>query len=127
MYMRKETNFALCGVFPQDGAQEEQHSKTKQESAWLFRLWYTFDHKYPFATRLCNTESSVSHYFFMLAESEKCSSSCVSVRVPSSAIKAPVKRAVVGGGGVGGWGGGWGPETQIHETSLLTPVTTRCE
>lgn len=40
---------------------------------------------------------------------------------PSSAIKAPVKRAVVGGGG------GWGPETQIRETSLLTPVTTRCE
>lgn len=42
----------------------------------------------------------------------------------SSAIKAPVKRAVVGGGG---GGGGWGPETQIHETSLLTPATTRCE
>lgn len=45
---------------------------------------------------------------------------------PSSAIKAPVKRAVAGGGG-GGGGGGWGPETQIHETSLLTPATTRCE
>uniref|UniRef100_A0A672LEL3 Sodium/hydrogen exchanger n=1 Tax=Sinocyclocheilus grahami TaxID=75366 RepID=A0A672LEL3_SINGR len=26
----------------------DRQSKTKQESAWLFRLWYTFDHKYPF-------------------------------------------------------------------------------
>uniref|UniRef100_A0A671RRN4 Sodium/hydrogen exchanger n=1 Tax=Sinocyclocheilus anshuiensis TaxID=1608454 RepID=A0A671RRN4_9TELE len=31
---------------PQDGAQSEGQSKTKQESAWLFRLWYTFDHNY---------------------------------------------------------------------------------
>uniref|UniRef100_A0A8C0GC49 Sodium/hydrogen exchanger n=1 Tax=Chelonoidis abingdonii TaxID=106734 RepID=A0A8C0GC49_CHEAB len=23
-------------------------NRTKQESAWLFRLWYSFDHKYPF-------------------------------------------------------------------------------
>ncbi|XP_031430397.1 sodium/hydrogen exchanger 7 isoform X2 [Clupea harengus] len=30
----------------QDGAQGEGQSKTKQESAWLFRLWYTFDHNY---------------------------------------------------------------------------------
>ncbi|XP_056894750.1 sodium/hydrogen exchanger 7 isoform X1 [Takifugu flavidus] len=29
-----------------DGVQEEPHGKTKQESAWLFRLWYTFDHNY---------------------------------------------------------------------------------
>ncbi|TNM87592.1 hypothetical protein fugu_005813 [Takifugu bimaculatus] len=29
-----------------DGVQEEAHGKTKQESAWLFRLWYTFDHNY---------------------------------------------------------------------------------
>uniref|UniRef100_A0A674E3L3 Sodium/hydrogen exchanger n=1 Tax=Salmo trutta TaxID=8032 RepID=A0A674E3L3_SALTR len=29
-------------VDPHDG----QVSKTKQESAWLFRLWYTFDHNY---------------------------------------------------------------------------------
>uniref|UniRef100_A0A8C1QVD6 Sodium/hydrogen exchanger n=1 Tax=Cyprinus carpio TaxID=7962 RepID=A0A8C1QVD6_CYPCA len=26
--------------------QSEGQSKTKQESAWLFRLWYTFDHNY---------------------------------------------------------------------------------
>uniref|UniRef100_A0A8B9JXD7 Sodium/hydrogen exchanger n=1 Tax=Astyanax mexicanus TaxID=7994 RepID=A0A8B9JXD7_ASTMX len=26
--------------------QQEGQSKTKQESAWLFRLWYTFDHNY---------------------------------------------------------------------------------
>lgn len=32
----------------QDGTSAEGQSKTKQESAWLFRLWYTFDHKYPF-------------------------------------------------------------------------------
>uniref|UniRef100_H3CZ85 Sodium/hydrogen exchanger n=1 Tax=Tetraodon nigroviridis TaxID=99883 RepID=H3CZ85_TETNG len=29
-----------------DGAQEEERSRTQQESAWLFRLWYTFDHNY---------------------------------------------------------------------------------
>lgn len=34
-------------MFLQDGPQAEGQSKTKQESAWLFRLWYTFDHKYP--------------------------------------------------------------------------------
>uniref|UniRef100_A0A8C2BJW5 Sodium/hydrogen exchanger n=1 Tax=Cyprinus carpio TaxID=7962 RepID=A0A8C2BJW5_CYPCA len=41
-----------CGdsfqVLQGDGSQSEGQSKTKQESAWLFRLWYTFDHKYPF-------------------------------------------------------------------------------
>ncbi|XP_023656646.2 sodium/hydrogen exchanger 7 isoform X1 [Paramormyrops kingsleyae] len=39
-----------CGehfqVLQGDGAQTEGGSKTKQESAWLFRLWYTFDHNY---------------------------------------------------------------------------------
>uniref|UniRef100_A0A673KCN9 Sodium/hydrogen exchanger n=1 Tax=Sinocyclocheilus rhinocerous TaxID=307959 RepID=A0A673KCN9_9TELE len=39
-----------CGdsfqVLQGDGAQSEGQSKTKQESAWLFRLWYTFDHNY---------------------------------------------------------------------------------
>ncbi|XP_041967726.1 sodium/hydrogen exchanger 7 isoform X1 [Alosa sapidissima] len=39
-----------CGdsfqVLQGDGAQGEGPSKTKQESAWLFRLWYTFDHNY---------------------------------------------------------------------------------
>uniref|UniRef100_A0A8C7FHA0 Sodium/hydrogen exchanger n=1 Tax=Oncorhynchus kisutch TaxID=8019 RepID=A0A8C7FHA0_ONCKI len=30
---------------PHDGTMPEV-SKTKQESAWLFRLWYTFDHNY---------------------------------------------------------------------------------
>uniref|UniRef100_A0A8D3DHZ1 Sodium/hydrogen exchanger n=1 Tax=Scophthalmus maximus TaxID=52904 RepID=A0A8D3DHZ1_SCOMX len=29
-----------------DGTQAEGQSKTKQESAWLFRLWYSFDHNY---------------------------------------------------------------------------------
>lgn len=46
------TGFAVVGLFLQDGAQEEERSRTQQESAWLFRLWYTFDHKYPFYTRL---------------------------------------------------------------------------
>ncbi|XP_032382627.1 sodium/hydrogen exchanger 7 isoform X2 [Etheostoma spectabile] len=40
----------LCGdsfqVLQGDGPQAEGQSKTKQESAWLFRLWYTFDHNY---------------------------------------------------------------------------------
>uniref|UniRef100_A0A4W6DW77 Sodium/hydrogen exchanger n=1 Tax=Lates calcarifer TaxID=8187 RepID=A0A4W6DW77_LATCA len=39
-----------CGdsfqVLQGDGSQAEGQSKTKQESAWLFRLWYTFDHNY---------------------------------------------------------------------------------
>uniref|UniRef100_A0A4W4DNY1 Sodium/hydrogen exchanger n=1 Tax=Electrophorus electricus TaxID=8005 RepID=A0A4W4DNY1_ELEEL len=29
-----------------DGSQQAGQTKTKQESAWLFRLWYTFDHNY---------------------------------------------------------------------------------
>ncbi|XP_076870846.1 sodium/hydrogen exchanger 7 isoform X3 [Brachyhypopomus gauderio] len=39
-----------CGdnfqVLQGDGSQQDGQSKTKQESAWLFRLWYTFDHNY---------------------------------------------------------------------------------
>uniref|UniRef100_G3PKZ0 Sodium/hydrogen exchanger n=1 Tax=Gasterosteus aculeatus aculeatus TaxID=481459 RepID=G3PKZ0_GASAC len=37
------------GVDPDQDQQPsaEGLSRTKQESAWLFRLWYTFDHKYP--------------------------------------------------------------------------------
>ncbi|XP_077964846.1 sodium/hydrogen exchanger 7 [Gasterosteus aculeatus] len=33
-------------VLQGDGAEAEGLSRTKQESAWLFRLWYTFDHNY---------------------------------------------------------------------------------
>ncbi|MEQ2310501.1 Sodium/hydrogen exchanger 7, partial [Ameca splendens] len=39
-------------VLQGDGPQDDGQSKTKQESAWLFRLWYTFDHKYPFCVLL---------------------------------------------------------------------------
>ncbi|XP_046709607.1 sodium/hydrogen exchanger 7 [Silurus meridionalis] len=39
-----------CGdsfqVLQGEGSLQEGQSKTKQESAWLFRLWYTFDHNY---------------------------------------------------------------------------------
>nr|XP_006639292.1 PREDICTED: sodium/hydrogen exchanger 7 isoform X1 [Lepisosteus oculatus]XP_015219783.1 PREDICTED: sodium/hydrogen exchanger 7 isoform X1 [Lepisosteus oculatus] len=39
-----------CGdsfqVLQGDGTQPEGGSKTKQESAWLFRRWYSFDHNY---------------------------------------------------------------------------------
>ncbi|XP_068581525.1 sodium/hydrogen exchanger 7 isoform X1 [Cebidichthys violaceus] len=39
-----------CGdsfqVLQGEGSEAEGQSKTKQESAWLFRLWYTFDHNY---------------------------------------------------------------------------------
>lgn len=55
--MRKIPVSPSVGVFLQDGVQEEAHGKTKQESAWLFRLWYTFDHKYPFYSRQ-NTKRS---------------------------------------------------------------------
>nr|XP_020459136.1 sodium/hydrogen exchanger 7 isoform X2 [Monopterus albus] len=33
-------------VLQGDDIQADGQSKTKQESAWLFRLWYTFDHNY---------------------------------------------------------------------------------
>uniref|UniRef100_A0A8C0GB99 Sodium/hydrogen exchanger n=1 Tax=Chelonoidis abingdonii TaxID=106734 RepID=A0A8C0GB99_CHEAB len=37
------------GVDPdQDPPPSNDRNRTKQESAWLFRLWYSFDHKYPF-------------------------------------------------------------------------------
>lgn len=28
-------------------AEGSERRSTKQESAWLFRIWYNFDHKYP--------------------------------------------------------------------------------
>lgn len=31
-------------------AEGSERRSTKQESAWLFRIWYNFDHKYPSAT-----------------------------------------------------------------------------
>ncbi|XP_049574916.1 sodium/hydrogen exchanger 7 [Syngnathus scovelli] len=37
-----DTFQVLQGDVPQGGGQ----NKTKQESAWLFRMWYTFDHNY---------------------------------------------------------------------------------
>ncbi|KAM8874924.1 LOW QUALITY PROTEIN: sodium/hydrogen exchanger 7 [Spinachia spinachia] len=33
-------------VLQGDGPEADGLSRTKQESAWLFRLWYTFDHNY---------------------------------------------------------------------------------
>lgn len=30
-------------------AEGSERRSTKQESAWLFRIWYNFDHKYPLA------------------------------------------------------------------------------
>ncbi|XP_055077260.1 sodium/hydrogen exchanger 7 isoform X1 [Periophthalmus magnuspinnatus] len=43
-----DQDFQLTGdsfqVLQGDGSQDQ--SKTKQESAWFFRLWYTFDHNY---------------------------------------------------------------------------------
>ncbi|CAL8255616.1 unnamed protein product [Merluccius merluccius] len=33
-------------VLQGEGSQVEGRSKTRQESAWLFRLWYSFDHNY---------------------------------------------------------------------------------
>lgn len=99
MYMRKVRDFALVGMSLQDGAQEEQHSKTQQESAWLFRLWYTFDYKYPFYARLHPTGHSVYHCFSCCRVTEVSQQlrlhSC-----PSAAIKGPVKCAVIEG-----WGG----------------------
>uniref|UniRef100_A0A674P3W7 Sodium/hydrogen exchanger n=1 Tax=Takifugu rubripes TaxID=31033 RepID=A0A674P3W7_TAKRU len=46
LHIRKIPVSPSVGVFLQDGVQEEAHGKTKQESAWLFRMWYTFDHNY---------------------------------------------------------------------------------
>ncbi|KAH0508753.1 Sodium/hydrogen exchanger 7 [Microtus ochrogaster] len=36
-------------VLQGDGLDSAGGSRTKQESAWIFRLWYGFDHKYPLA------------------------------------------------------------------------------
>lgn len=33
-------------------AEGSERRSTKQESAWLFRIWYNFDHKYPFVALL---------------------------------------------------------------------------
>ncbi|KAI6079544.1 Sodium/hydrogen exchanger [Aix galericulata] len=33
-------------VLQGDGPDSERRNRTKQESAWLFRLWYSFDHNY---------------------------------------------------------------------------------
>ncbi|NWR54641.1 SL9A7 protein, partial [Bucorvus abyssinicus] len=33
-------------VLQGDGPDSERSNRTKQESAWLFRLWYSFDHNY---------------------------------------------------------------------------------
>ncbi|XP_051475744.1 sodium/hydrogen exchanger 7 isoform X2 [Apus apus] len=33
-------------VLQGDGLDSERKNRTKQESAWLFRLWYSFDHNY---------------------------------------------------------------------------------
>lgn len=33
-------------VLQGDGPDSERGNRTKQESAWLFRLWYSFDHNY---------------------------------------------------------------------------------
>uniref|UniRef100_A0A672QNH1 Solute carrier family 9 member 7 n=1 Tax=Sinocyclocheilus grahami TaxID=75366 RepID=A0A672QNH1_SINGR len=53
-----------CGdsfqVLQGDGAQSEGQSKTKQESAWLFRLWYTFDHNHAPLKRLVLTRPHMS-------------------------------------------------------------------
>ncbi|KAG8137422.1 hypothetical protein E2320_004661, partial [Naja naja] len=33
-------------VLQGDGPDAERRNRTKQESAWIFRIWYSFDHKY---------------------------------------------------------------------------------
>ncbi|XP_019936408.1 sodium/hydrogen exchanger 7 isoform X1 [Paralichthys olivaceus] len=48
--MDPDQDLQPCGdsfqVLQGEGPQGEGQSKTKQESAWLFRLWYSFDHNY---------------------------------------------------------------------------------
>lgn len=34
-------------------ADGSERRSTKQESAWFFRIWYSFDHKYPFPSACC--------------------------------------------------------------------------
>jgi len=55
-----------CSVFLsyfQDGPDSERRNRTKQESAWLFRLWYSFDHKYPFENTALLQDMSCSGFF----------------------------------------------------------------
>lgn len=35
-------------------AEGSERKSTKQESAWLFRIWYNFDHKYPLLEFIIN-------------------------------------------------------------------------
>ncbi|NXX48779.1 SL9A6 protein, partial [Tricholaema leucomelas] len=39
----------LCSL----GVPESERRSTKAESAWLFRIWYNFDHKYPSSASSC--------------------------------------------------------------------------
>ena len=50
--------FILLKVSLTEGSERRS---TKQESAWLFRIWYNFDHKYP----LVYTLRAGLHYVFL--------------------------------------------------------------
>lgn len=53
MYSFKRTMMSILTLmlsvcaFLQIGPEGLERRSTKQESAWLFRIWYNFDHKYP--------------------------------------------------------------------------------
>ncbi|XP_067992810.1 sodium/hydrogen exchanger 7-like isoform X2 [Melanerpes formicivorus] len=52
-------------VLQGDGLDSERRNRTKQESAWLFRLWYSFDHKYPFENKAWLQGMKYSVFFSM--------------------------------------------------------------
>nr|XP_046262301.1 sodium/hydrogen exchanger 6a isoform X3 [Scatophagus argus] len=53
-------------------AEGSERRSTKQESAWLFRIWYNFDHKYPLATndKFCHNRYKISTHSEMIIDSQ---------------------------------------------------------
>lgn len=47
-YLCYKNAFHFIHLFILQSASNLDKNTTKAESAWLFRIWYGFDHKYPF-------------------------------------------------------------------------------
>lgn len=85
-------HFSLSAVF-QEGSHAEGQSKTKQESAWLFRLWYTFDHKYPLHAQLFWVEATqqLLGAVFPLQAPPVCLGSCTSIYASLKCLSERIK------------------------------------
>nr|XP_046247247.1 sodium/hydrogen exchanger 7 isoform X2 [Scatophagus argus] len=112
-------------VLQGDGTQAEGQSKTKQESAWLFRLWYTFDHNYlkpilthsgppltstlpaycgPLASCLTSPQAYENHEQLRENDSDLCNEGDLTFMFGDTAITA---NGASGGGGDAAGGSSW--------------------